>query len=90
MGKKDDAQEICDLLDLDYYQVYNEGGANVTARFLTNVREALEQKQHLEETIEAAYKLADDGEAPCEKSNREVLEDLQNLLGRSLEVEVNG
>jgi len=39
MNKSEKAREICNELDLDYYQVYNEDGANVTAAFLDAVHD---------------------------------------------------
>lgn len=36
-NKSETAREICEELGIDYYEVYNEDGANVTAEFLNAV-----------------------------------------------------
>lgn len=41
MNKSELAEEICEELGLDYYEVYNEDGANVTAKFLQSVHDAV-------------------------------------------------
>lgn len=42
-NKTETAREICDELDIDFYEVYNADGANVTAKFLDAVHERVVQ-----------------------------------------------
>lgn len=53
MNKSKTAREICEELGLDYYEVYNEDGANVTAAFLDAVHsEIVAQKSSMQKHLE--------------------------------------
>ena len=78
MNKSEKAREICDELGLDYYQVYNEDGANVTAAFLDAVHdEVVDDVEEDRPTAPASFKVSVRGEvqAGSEPEVRDILAD---------------
>ncbi len=51
MTKREKAEEICEELGLDYYNVYNEGSGSVSAKFLNAVHGEVEDKKQIEGAV---------------------------------------